>query len=59
MREPNLIAVNNALAESLRKSEEDVKKLREAILKAASVFKFIGYHNTADAMHTVWKETAS
>ena len=58
MREPpDLEIVNRTLGEALRKSEADVKKLREALLKASSIFRFLGHHTTSDEMHQTWKET--
>lgn len=60
MREPpNLEIINRALGQSLRKSEDDVNKLRQALSLAASALYLAGYHQSADNAMEVWKETAS
>ena len=59
MTEANLETVNRALSAALRKSEEDVKKLRYALLKAATSLALAGYHNSAESCMDAWKETAS
>lgn len=55
---PDLEIVNRTLGESLRKSEEDVKKLRAALLTAANSLSLAGYHASAEAAMQVWKDTA-
>lgn len=56
---PDLEIVNRTLGESLRKSEEDVKKLRAALLSAANSLSLAGYHTSAAIAMDTWKETAS
>lgn len=55
---PDLEVVNRTLGESLRKSEEDVKKLRAALLTAANSLSLAGYHASAEAAMQAWKDTA-
>ncbi len=57
MTEANLETVNRALSAALRKSEEDVKKLREIILMAAGALRVAGYHTSAENCMDAWKET--
>ena len=57
MTEANLETVNRTLSAALRKSEEDVKKLRYALLKAATSLALAGYHNSAEMCMETWKET--
>ena len=52
-----LQTVNRVLSKQLQKSEEDVKKLRTAVLKAASALSLAGYHTSADDLYEVWNET--
>ncbi len=52
-----LQVVNRVLSKQLQKSEGDVKKLRTAVLKAASTLALAGYHTSADALYAVWKDT--
>ena len=56
---PDLEIVSRALGESLRKSEADVQKLREALLTAANNLSLAGYHASAAQALQTWKETAS
>ena len=59
MREPpDLEIVNRTLGEALRKSEADVKKLREALLLTAGALSVAGYHYSATRAMDVWKETS-
>ena len=59
MTEANLETVNRALSAALRKSEEDVKKLRTTILLTGGILRIAGYHTHADMCMETWKETAS
>ncbi len=59
MTEANLETVNRALSAALRKSEEDVKKLREIVLVAAGALRVAGYHTSAEMCMETWKETTS
>jgi hypothetical protein len=55
---PNLDVVNRVLGESLRKSEEAVKKLRGELLIAAGALQVAGYHTSAERAYRTWEETA-
>lgn len=58
MREPpDLEIVNRTLGEALRKSEADVKKLRDALLVTARALSLAGFHTSAELAYETWKET--
>lgn len=53
---PDLEVVNRTLGQSLRKAEEDVKKLRAALLAAAQNLERAGYHTSAEQAMAAWTE---
>lgn len=60
MREPpDLEIVNRTLGEVVRKQEQQIKLLRDAILAAAGALKVAGYHASAETVMQAWKETTS
>lgn len=48
MREPDLEAVNRALSVTLQKQEQELARLRKALLSAADNLNTAGWHRAAD-----------
>lgn len=60
MREPpDLEVVNRTLGEVVRKQEQDIILLRQAVLVAAGALRVAGYHTSAEAVMRAWEQTAT
>lgn len=57
--QPDLEVVNRTLGEVVRKQEQQIIDLRQAILLSIGTLRIAGYHTLSDKMYELWQETAS